>query len=121
MNRKKTLVIGATTNSGRTAYTAIHRLVKAGQEVVLIGIKKGEVAGIPIQHGMPHIDDVDTVTLYIGPDKQEAYYDYLLSLNPNRIIFNPGTENLVLSNLATKAGIEASIACTLVLLATQQY
>lgn len=118
---KKTLVLGATTNPERTAYTAIYKLKAAGHALELIGIKQGSVAGYPIQHGMPAFEDIDTVTLYLGPARQPAYYDYILSLEPKRIIFNPGTENMELAQLAKTNGIEVEIACTLVLLSLNQY
>ena len=116
-----TLVLGATTNPARVAYQAIHRLVAAGYPVSAVGIKHGEVAGIPIQHGEPSLDDIHTVTLYVGPQRQVPYYDYLLRLAPNRIIFNPGTENPELIQLARKHDIEPEVACTLVMLATGSY
>lgn len=118
---KKTLVLGATTHPNRYAYLAAHRLLHHGHELVLVGIREGEVAGLPIQHGTPDIPDVDTITLYIGPQRQPAYYDYILSLQPKRIIFNPGTENPELMELAEKHGIEAVEACTLVMLALNVY
>lgn len=117
----KTLVLGATPNPSRYAYIAAHRLVNAGHEIVNVGIKTGEVAGQPILNGQPAIDDVDTVTLYVGPQHQPAYYDWLLDLAPRRIIFNPGTENPELSRLARERGIETEVACTLVMLGSGQY
>ncbi len=118
---KKTLIIGASTNPGRYAHIAAHRLVNAGHEIINIGIRRGEVAGQPIEEvGAPH-PDVDTITLYVGPDRQPAYYDYILSTKPSRIIFNPGTENTDLEQLAEEAGIETIRACTLVMLSTGQY
>lgn len=117
-----TVILGATPNPDRTAYLAATRLVNAQQPVALVGIRSGEVAGIPIQNGQPSIAAVDTVTLYIGPDRQPPYYDYILEeLRPRRIIFNPGTENPELAQMARQAGIEALNACTLVMLATHQY
>ncbi|MEQ1745419.1 MAG: CoA-binding protein [Saprospiraceae bacterium] len=118
---KKTLVLGATPNPDRYAYRAIHALQRHGHEVVPVGIRPGEVAGLSILQGQPDVPNVDTVTLYIGPERQPAYYDYLLALRPKRIIFNPGTENPDLEQLALKAGIETDEACTLVMLATGQY
>lgn len=119
---KKTVLLGATTNPERVAYEAVGRLQNRGHEVIPIGIRKGDVFGIPIQHGLPVIEGVDTVTLYLGPDKQEPYYDYVLhTLKPRRIIFNPGTENPAFAALANKHQIEAEFACTLVLLRLNQY
>lgn len=119
---KKTVVLGATTNPARTAYLAVERLVAAAQPTVPIGIRQGEVAGLTILNDQPAVDEVDTVSLYIGPDRQPPYYDYILNeLRPQRIIFNPGTENPELAQKAREAGIEPLNACTLVMLATGQY
>ncbi|HMQ48764.1 MAG TPA: CoA-binding protein [Saprospiraceae bacterium] len=113
---KKTLVLGASTNSDRYSNAAVHRLLANGHDVVPVGIKSGEIAGLAIQQGEPAIADVDTVTLYLNPEHQKSYYDYLLNLKPKRIIFNPGTENPELMRLAQEHNIEVEIACTLVML-----
>lgn len=118
---KKTLVIGATTNTARYAYIATNMLLNHGHEVELLGIKKGEVASIPIQNGFPALENIDTVTMYIGPQHQAEYYDYILGLHPKRIVFNPGTENPEFETLAQSKGIDVEEACTLVLLSTGQY
>ena len=118
---KKTLVLGATTNAGRYAYLAVNALTRHGHEVVPVGVRTGEVAGIPIQHGMPPVPEVDTITLYIGPARQTAYYHYILSLQPKRLIFNPGTENPELAALAEAHGIETVEGCTLVMLSIGGY
>ncbi len=117
-----TLVLGATTNPSRYAHIATRRLLASGHRVVLVGIREGDVAGIPIHLGQPEIEEpIDTVTLYVGPQHQASYYDFLLGLSPRRIIFNPGTENPVLMRLAKEKGIETEQACTLVLLSTGSY
>lgn len=120
---KKTVIIGATTNTGRYAYLAAEMLASYHHPVVPVGIKRGEVVGLPILdiHEQPSIPDVDTVTLYIGPQHQPEWFTYILSLKPRRIIFNPGTENPEFEKLAEDAGIEATEACTLVLLRSGQY
>jgi predicted CoA-binding protein len=117
----KTLVIGASENPERYSFKAIQQLVEAGHEVKAVGLKVGNVAGIEIETGKPNFENLDTVTLYVGPANQPVFYDYILSLKPRRVIFNPGTENPELFNLLRKAGIEVEIACTLVLLATKSY
>ena len=96
-------------------------LTAKGHQIVNIGVKQGEVAGVKIQKPDVIYHDIDTITLYIGPDLQAAYFDYILQTKPKRVIFNPGTENLNLENLLTKNGIESLEACTLVLLSTSQY
>lgn len=120
---KKTVIIGATTNPARYAYFAADRLTNSGHEIVPVGIKKGELFGEEILdiRESPKVEDVDTVTLYLGPKHQPEYYNYLLGLNPNRIIFNPGTENDELVKLANEKGIETENACTLVMLGSGVY
>lgn len=121
MTNNKTLVLGATTNPARYAWLATERLKKNDIPVVCLGIKKGECAREPILNGKPELDDIDTITLYIGPSRQPEYYDYLIGLHPRRIIFNPGTENQEFMKLAREHGIETEEACTLVMLAAQNY
>jgi predicted CoA-binding protein len=120
---KKTVIIGASNNPSRYAFIAAGMLDDYKHEFVPVGIKKGEVLGRKILNitTRPAIADVDTVTLYLGPQHQEAYYEYILSLKPRRVIFNPGTENSEFEELVEKSGAEALEACTLVLLRTGQY
>lgn len=118
---KKTLVLGASLNPGRYSNIAINRLVDSGHPVVAVGLKQGEVAGVSIDTEKVNYEDVDTVTLYLNPKRQQEYYDYIISLNPKRVVFNPGTENPEFYDLLHKNGIDTEVACTLVLLATQQY
>jgi len=118
---KSTLVLGASPNPTRYAHLATRRLKQAGHEVYPVGIRKGEIAGLEIHTDQPQIEGLDTITLYVGPGRQAAYYNYILSLNPKRIIFNPGTENAELMRLAREKGIETEIACTLVMLSTGSY
>ncbi len=118
---KKTLVLGATPNASRYSYLATMRLAQHGHHVVPVGIRKGEIEGIKIVEGKPEEEGVDTVTLYLGADRQAEYYDYILSLKPKRIIFNPGTENPELAQLAKEEGIETVEGCTLVMLSIGAY
>lgn len=121
MKNKKTLVLGASANPSRYSYLALQRLRSKGHDVVAVGLKKGEVSDVEIQTDRPQIDDLDTVTLYLNASNQKQYYDYILSQNPKRIIFNPGAENEELERLAKEKGIFPQEACTLVLLSTGQY
>jgi len=118
---KKTMIIGATPNPSRYANKAATRLVYTGHRIVNVGIKKGEAAGQPIEAPGKIHDDIDTITLYVGPANQKDLYDYILQTKPKRLIFNPGAENRELYNLAQENGIEPINACTLVMLATNQY
>lgn len=118
---KKTLVLGASPNPGRYSYTAVNSLRRHGHEVVAVGNRTGEIGDIPIQTDLPHPEDIDTVTLYMNPERQKAYYDYILKLSPKRLIFNPGTENDELETLAENHGIETVEGCTLVMLSIGNY
>lgn len=119
--KKKTLVIGASTNSSRYSYKAIQKLTVYGHPVVAIGNKEGEVSGVKFSTEKVKFDDIDTVTLYLNKNNQKSFYDYILDLKPKRVLFNPGTENVELQNLLTKNNIAFEEACTLVLLGTGQY
>lgn len=118
---KKTLVIGASENPERYSYKAINALVKHGHEVVALGLRPGNVAGIEFETEKKPFDGIDTVTLYVGPKNQPEYYDFIIGLKPRRVIFNPGTENQELIEKLKATGISPEIACTLVLLGTGQF
>lgn len=118
---KKTLVLGASDNPTRYSNLAMSRLRGKGHPVVAIGRKRSKAGDVDIETEKPAFAGVDTVTLYMNATHQREYYDYILSLHPKRIIFNPGAENPELEELAQKNGIEPVEACTLVLLSTGQY
>jgi predicted CoA-binding protein len=123
MSEKKTLIVGATTNPSRYAYTAASMFEERGLDFIPIGIKTGEIFGKHILdlRSKPDLEGINTITLYIGPDNQGEWIDYLLSLKPKRIIFNPGTENPEFYTRAKAAGIQVLAACNLVMLSTGQY
>ena len=118
---KKTLILGASTNTARYSYLVANKLVRKGYPIVNVGRKVGEVAGVEIQPAEKIHEDIDTITLYVGPRNQPPYYDYIINTKPKRVIFNPGTENPELSAKLKEAGIESVEACTLVMLNTGQY
>ena len=119
--QKKTLVIGASADPSRYSHMAITMLREHDHPVIAIGKRSGSVVDVEIQKDNTEEKDIDTITLYINPGFQKEYYDYIISLHPKRIIFNPGTENPELYDLANNAGIETKEACTLVMLRTGQY
>ncbi|MEO6327764.1 MAG: CoA-binding protein [Ginsengibacter sp.] len=118
---KKTLVLGASANPDRYSYLALKKLTANNHPVVAIGKKKARVDNIEIDTEQKPVEDIDTITLYLNSNNQKHYYDYILSLHPRRIIFNPGAENEELKALAAKNNISTMEACTLVLLSTRQY
>ena len=117
----KTLVLGASTDPSRYANRAIKLLRAYHHEVVAVGLHDGSVADVSIVHDFPVGEKIDTLTVYLNPVRQQAYYKKILELKPRRIIFNPGAENPELEKLATDNGIAIEEACTLVLLNTGQY
>lgn len=115
------MVLGASDNPSRYSYLAVSKLRSKGHPVVAIGRKTGRVADVEVQTEKKPEQAIDTVTLYLNPTHQKEYYDYILSLHPRRIIFNPGAENEELEKLAKEHDIETMDACTLVLLSTGQF
>ena len=119
--KKKTLVLGASLKPARYSNLAINRLVKHGQPTVAVGLRKGSVNGVDIKTEKYPFEEIDTITLYLNAKRQQEYYDYIISLNPERVIFNPGTENPELYDLLRENGIQFENACTLVMLSSHQY
>ena len=117
----KTLVLGASLKEDRYSNIAIKKLIANKHEVEAIGLRKGKISSVKIDIGYPELTDVDTVTLYLSPKRQKEYYEYLISLKPNRVIFNPGTENTEFIELLERNNIKAEVACTLVLLTIDRY
>ena len=118
---KKTLVFGASLKLNRYSNYAVQRLVANKVNVVAFGKKEGVVSGININTALIPYEDIHTITLYLNPKRQKEYYHYIISLKPKRVIFNPGTENPELYNILKENNIPFEAACTLVLLATNQY
>ena len=120
---KLTLLVGATTNPDRYAFLVAQQLASRGFEFIPIGIKKGNLFGREILDlkEKPDLKGIHTITMYLGPVNQAEWIDYLISLCPKRIIFNPGTENPEFFRKAKEAGIEVLPACNLVMLNTDQY
>ena len=127
---KKTVVLGASPNPARYSFKAVKSLVRHGHEVVPIGFRPGVIpvavrpAGVIekfIKRGMPEVEGVHTVSLYIGPERQKEYSDYIISLKPERVIFNPGTINEEFMGTLSKLGIETVDGCQLVMLSSDQY
>lgn len=118
---KKTVVLGASPKPIRYSYTAVQQLSSKGYEAVPIGVRDGDIGGIEIIKGTPEVEGVHTITLYLSPARQPQYYDYIFSLNPKRLIFNPGTENLELIQMAKDRDINVEVGCTLVMLSVGNY
>lgn len=121
MKNKRTLVVGASLKPERYSYKVMQLLSNKKIEAVAYGLKPGKVADVVIDTDLKKYSNIDTVTLYVNPNRQVEFYDYIISLNPKRVIFNPGTENAELQELLSKNNITYEEACSLVLLSTGQY
>ena len=118
---KKTLVLGASLNPTRYSNIAINKLVAKNISTVAFGLREGDVANVGIDTDLKDYQNIDTVTLYLNPTRQQEYYDYIVGLQPRRVIFNPGTGNPEFYKILEENNISYEIACTLVLLSTNQY
>ena len=118
---QKTLVLGASLKPNRNSYVAIKRLTEKSIITEAFGLKEGSINGVQIKTNFNDFQNIHTVTLYLNPKRQVEYYDAILQLEPKRVIFNPGTENLEFYKLLKNNNIEVKIACTLVLLSLNQY
>jgi predicted CoA-binding protein len=119
--KSTTLVFGASVKPDRYSHMAVIKLRNYKHDVVAFGMSSGEVSGVEIDTELIAYKDVDTITLYMNPKRQKAYYDYLIGLQPRRVLFNPGTENPEFYTELHKHGIAYEEACILVLLSTNQY
>jgi uncharacterized protein len=113
---KKTVVLGASPNPARHSFKAMKSLLHCGHEAVAVGFRPGVIFDKFIQRGMPEIENVHTIALYIGQERQKEYHDYIISLQPQRVIFNPGTVNEAFMQELKENGIEAVDGCALVML-----
>lgn len=118
---KKTLVLGASPDSYRQSYKAVKKLLKENYDVIAFGIRAGKIMDLEIENEKKQFEDIHTISIYLLPEKQLDYYDYILSLKPQRIIFNPATYNVELAEIAKKTGIKVLDACTLILLSSEEY
>lgn len=119
--KKKTLVFGASKNLHRYSNMAVQKLMRSNFEVATFSSNQGEISGLHIDTELKNYKNIDTVTLYLNPSKQKDYFEYIVSLNPKRVIFNPGTENPEFYEILKVNKIEFEEACTLTLLVTNQY
>jgi len=118
---KSTLVIGASLNETRYSNTCVKTLVSGSIPVTALGLREGEINTIPVTTGMPELNGIHTVTLYLGPENQKPWYEYIMNLNPKRVIFNPGTENDEFRDLLSSAGIETIEDCTIMMVEYGRY
>jgi predicted CoA-binding protein len=121
VQQKRTLVLGASLKPHRFSYKAVIKLVRHHIPVIAVGLREGAIGEVKIVKPFPELSDIHTITLYIGPRNQSPYIDYILKINPARVIFNPGTENPELEALLRSKGIEVMENCMLVMLSKGEF
>jgi uncharacterized protein len=120
-DQKRTLVVGASLRKERFSNIAVRRLTEHHVPVIAVGLRSGEIEGISVQKPFPVVENIHTVTMYVGPKNQPFWYDFILNANPRRVIFNPGTPNEEFEQMLTDRGIEVVEECTLVMLSNDDF
>lgn len=116
----RVIVIGVSPNPARYSYQCVEALVHANYEVIAIGIRAGYIGKIKICTDRPLLKDIDTIILYVNKEVQQNYLDYVLQLNPAKILFNPGTECPEMAQVAIDNGIAIKYDCALVLINSER-
>ncbi|NCA81436.1 MAG: CoA-binding protein [Opitutae bacterium] len=115
-------ILGASNKPERYSHQAVVLLAQKDHAVFPVNPALPEIDGHRV---FPRLADVPaplhTVTLYVSPSLSTGMADALLAAKPQRVIFNPGTENPELEEKLAAAGIAVVHACTLVLLRTGQF
>jgi uncharacterized protein len=115
-------VLGASPKPARYANQAVRLLIEQGYRVTPIHPRFEEIEGLPVANRLDQVPQpVDTLTLYVGPERLAPQIPELVGLEPRRVIFNPGSESIALQRALDDAGIEWFEACTLVMLRTNQF
>lgn len=111
------LVLGASPNPVRTSYLAAKVLIQKGYAVSAYGNRVGKIDHLNISNEIPKVssEQVDAITIFMKPEKQRAYYDYIIAAKPRNLIFNPGSENPELEQLAERNKINIIHCCTIAL------
>jgi len=119
---EKVIVLGASPKPGRYAYQALVKLQAAGHDVIPVHPKVEQIEGIRVIASLTDIStEIDTITLYVGPDRMQSMVDAVCALKPKRVIFNPGTESESIENTFEEHGIQCVRDCTLIMLDQGRY
>jgi predicted CoA-binding protein len=121
MTVKMTMVLGVSLKPERFSNRAVKKLVSLHYPVIAVGLREGEINGVRVQKPFPRIDEIHTITLYLGAKTQAYYYRYILKLSPKRVIFNPGAENEKFEKMLINRGVEVVRDCTLMMLSHGTY
>jgi predicted CoA-binding protein len=118
----KVAVLGASPKTHRYSNMALRRLAEQGYHVLPVNPAHESIEGIPAVRSLEHIGgDIHTLTVYVGPRHIGPEIDRIVRLRPKRVILNPGAESPELAAALDSHGIPWMQACTLVMLATNQF
>lgn len=115
-------ILGASNNTGRYSHMAMVALTDHGHITVLINPGHDEIDGRKCYRSVADYEEkIDTITVYVRPSILHGLVDEIIAAQPVRVILNPGTEDDAIVQKLEAAGIKVQIACTLVLLSSNQY
>ncbi len=115
-NDKNVLLLGASMKPFRYSHLAVKALSKNQFPVYPVGREEGDINGIPVNTKLPPVQKYHTVTVYLNQKNQKDYYEKIFLYSPERVIFNPGTENPEFKELCQQRNVEVVENCTLELL-----
>ena len=116
------VVLGASAKPQRYSYKAVQLLRRHGHKIIPVHPKLDKVDDLNVVAQLADIHEaVDTLTLYIGPERSQLLHDDIISLSPRRVIFNPGTASRELEKKLSRAGISYVHDCTLVMLQSNDF
>lgn len=119
---QRVAILGASDDPDRYSFKAFEMLKEHGHTPVPVSPKLKSLQDIPVVAHLSEIQGpIDTLTMYVNPQVSTALKKEILAVRPNRIIFNPGSENPELASELEKVGTQVVVACTLVMLRTGQF
>ena len=117
MQNQTIVVLGASNKSHRYANKAIRMLLEYGYHVIPVHPKLENIEGLVVKHSLENIVEVvDTLAMYIGPERSKDLINSIIKLNPARVILNPGTESDPLELALMNHDISFVKDCTLLML-----
>ena len=118
----KVAVLGASNKPARYSYQAVMQLKACGHVPLPVHPGIDEIEGIRVYKSLCDIEEpADTITVYLSASRSSGVAGDIMSHGARRVIFNPGAENPELSARLRAEGVQVIEACTLVLLATDQF
>ena len=122
MENENVAILGASNKPNRYSYKALNMLMEYGHDVYPVHPVLESINDQKVFPSLTDIDSsIDTLTVYVGPQRIVPLIPSIVSLKPKRVILNPGTESEDLKTALENAGITYLEACTLVLLRTGQF